>query len=334
MSGKTIAQEVNVEASKKNVPLSVFIELTRNCNLNCYYCYQKFYSPVKELSLSKWKKILKELADAGSLYITFSGGEPFLRNDFYEILTCARKQDFAVSIVTNGLAIDSTWIQKLKELGVMDVGVSFHAADVSLHDKLTNVPGSYTKALNAIRMLVSEGIKVLIKHSVSKANFGEYIKLQEIAERERCAFECDCTILPSNIDEVSQFSLNQEQYRTFLRDMNVRPTTSCQQKPDTSILHCDAGRSLCGISPAGEVYPCIILPITLGNLNTCSFEGIWHGETVHQFRLQEEKLSDTCNKCSINTACSRCHAIAYLETSQWTGKSRSLCDRTEAMSGI
>ena len=163
-------------------------------------------------------------------------------------------------------------------------------------------------------------------------NFGEYKGLQKLAESEGCGFECDSIILPTNVDEVSQYSLNLEQHHTFLKDM--RPSKSCVKKGDTSILHCDAGRSLCGISPRGEVFPCIILPITLGNLGTTTFKEIWNGETVKQFRQQEENLSETCNKFSINNICSRCHAVAFLETSQWTGKSKSLCDRAEALNQL
>ena len=334
MSEKTIAQQVNIEASKKNIPLSVFIELTRSCNLNCYYCYQKQYPQTKELPLSKWKKILKELADSGSLYVTFSGGEPFLRDDLHDIVTCARGLDFAVSIITNGFLLDEAWVQRLAQLNIMDVGISFHAANANLHDTLAGVPGSFNLALFAARMLVSVGLKVLIKHSVSKANFGEYKRLQTMAENEGCAFECDSTILPDVINRVSRFSLSREQHQAFLEDMEMGPAPSCLQKTDNSILHCDAGRSLCGISSDGEVYPCIILPITLGNLTTSSFNDVWNGEAVRQFRTQEEELSETCNECPINTACSRCHAVAYLETGQWNGKSTSLCDRAEAMSLI
>jgi radical SAM protein with 4Fe4S-binding SPASM domain len=331
MSEKTIAQQVNIEAAQKNIPLSVFVELTRKCNLDCYYCYQKLYTSKKELSLSKWKKVLKELADIGTLYLTFSGGEPFLRKDFYEILSCARSLDFAVSTITNGLLLQNGWSEKLADLGVMDVGVSFHAAEEEVHDILAGHAGSFKKALNTVKLLVAAGVKVVIKHSVSRMNFGEYKKLQKLAESEGCAFECDSIILPSNVDEVSQYSLGLNQHHTFLKDMDMRPGMFCVKKGDTSILHCDAGRSLCGISPRGEVFPCIILPITLGNLNTTSFKEIWNGETVRQFRFQEENLSDACNECSINYICSRCNAVAYLETSRWTGKSKSLCDRAEAM---
>ena len=332
MQNKTIAQQINIEASKKNIPLSVFIELTHRCNLKCYYCYQKGFKPTRELPLQNWKRIINELAEMGGLYITLSGGEPLLRDDFISIVSTARKSNFAVSIITNGMLIDENITRELKDLGVMDVGVSLHAANEGLHDKLALGTGSYQRALNAIKLLVKAGIKVLIKHSVSNANFGEYLPLQKLADSEGCAFECDSTILPDHKGEISTYALNHEQHFTFLKDMEIGSIVSCvSNKEDPLTLHCDAGRSLCGITPDGEVYPCIILPISLGNVSEKSFTEIWYGERSIEFREQEKKLEETCRICEKNLMCSRCHAVAFLETKKWTGKSESLCERAAVM---
>ncbi len=334
MPDKTIAQQVNLEASQKNIPLSIFIELTHECNMKCYYCYQRSFKKSRELELSQWKEILKQFKKAGALYITFSGGEPFLRCDFLEIISFAGKHDFALSIITNGLLINRDLANELKALNIMDIGVSLHAANEYLHDRLSGVPGSFQTALNSIRLLVAAGIKVLIKHSVSNANFGEYLKLQNLAESEGCAFECDSTILPMHFGEVSQYALSEEQHYTFLKEMHISPLSNCVIKSDLSVLHCDAGRSLCGIAPNGEVFPCIILPISLGNISATPFETIWHGDRAYQFRQKEEILDEACVNCSMNNACSRCHAVAYFETKQWRGKSKSLCNRAEAMTRL
>lgn len=334
MQNKTVAQQVNIAAAQKNIPLSVFIELTHRCNLQCYYCYQKSYTPAAEMSFSQWERVVKELAGMESLYITFSGGEPFLRPDFIDIVSCARKHDFAVSIITNGILITEPIVKKLEELGILDIGISLHAANENLHDRLTTMQGSFRLALNAIRLCVKAGIKVLIKHSVSNANFGEYEELKRLAESEGCAFECDSMILPMNKGETSPYALNHEQHFIFLKDMYMPSLINCISNKDASNLHCDAGRSLCGISPGGEVFPCIILPISLGNLQKTSFKTIWFGEKSAEFRKQEEKIEEACKKCSQNIMCSRCHAIAFFETKKWAGKSDSLCARTDALAAL
>ncbi len=334
MTEKTIAQQINLEAAKKLVPLSVFIELTHRCNLTCYYCYQASYKHQKELSLHQWRGVLKQLAEMGTLYVTFSGGEPFLREDFLEILANARKHNFAVSIISNGLLLTKEWAAGLADLGIMDVGISLHAANALLHDKLSGAMGSFNDALQAIRLLVTREVKVLIKHSVSNANFGEYTQVEKIADAEGCGFECDTGILPAEYETVSPFALSQKQQRTFLADMGVKPITTCDTSRDESTLHCDAGRSLCGITPGGDVYPCIILPIDLGNFVDTPFKEIWHGKKADQFRNDEKTLSQECLSCKISHHCSRCHGFAFVEEGKWEGKSRSLCERAKAMDTI
>ncbi len=332
MTKKTIAQQINITAAKKNIPLSVFIEITHRCNLSCYYCYQEKFKPSEELTLLQWEKIIRALFDMGSLYITFSGGEPFLKNEFCEIISYARKYDFAISIITNGTLITDKLADYLKEQGIMDIGISFHGASEKVHDKLTNVPGSFLCAKKAVQLLVKRGIKVLIKHSVSNRNFREYKKLQDFAESEGCTFECDSLILPAIKGEVSHYALNDKQHLQFLQDMNIHPTVVCNSKKDCdSTLHCDAGRSMLGITPFGEVYPCIILPISFGNITKTPLEKIWYGKQASLFREQEKTLDTLCMTCQTKTKCSRCHAVSHLESLNWRGKSQSLCLRAKAL---
>lgn len=331
MSEQTLAQQINLEAAQKNIPLSVFIELTYRCNLACYYCYQRAYAAEKELSLAQWRSVFKQLASMGTLYITLSGGEPFMRDDLLEILASARKNNFTVSLISNGLLITKEWAAGLADLGSMDVGISLHAANALLHDQLSGTLGSFNSSVAAIQVLTAAGVKVLIKHSVSNTNFGEYKALQELADNLGCGFECDCGILPLKHGTYSSFSVTQEQQRTFLRDMGVKPVSYCILKEDLSSLHCDAGRSLCGITPNGDVFPCIILPIFLGNLLEKPFYEIWHSEKAKQFRQDEQTLDEVCVSCELKHVCFRCHGFAYMETGNWRGKSRSLCDRAEAM---
>lgn len=327
---KTIAQQTNIKASKENIPLSVLAELTYRCNHRCYFCYQKKHESGEELNTMEWRSILRQLADMGALYITFSGGEPFLREDLMDIIESARHSDFAVSIITNGTYISEFMAKKLDSLGVMDVGVSLHAADAGMHDRMTEVPGSYDRAVLGIRRLVNAGVKVIIKHSVSNINFGEYKKLRNLAETEGCYFECDSIVFPQEQGTISPYSLSEEQHMTFFRDMNISQYLCVGKDDIDSMLHCDAGRSLCGITPDGDLLPCIQLPVPFGNLRRTGFRDIWNSEKSVEFRKMEKIISDECLLCESRSFCSRCHGVAYFETLNWRGKSQSLCSRASA----
>jgi radical SAM protein with 4Fe4S-binding SPASM domain len=328
---KTLAQQINVRASRNNIPLSVVIELTYRCNLGCYYCFQKNFPVQKELSKRNWFDALKQLADSGTLYLTFSGGEPFVRSDFLDIVEHARKLDFGVSIISNGTLLNPETIRRLAMLEIMDIGISFHAAKPALHDKLSGKTGSFKKACKSLYLCSNAGIKTMIKHSVSTENFGAFSALQKLADETGCLFECDCFVLPHEKGTISPFSLSADQYGSFLKKMKAT-AFSCDSKHDINArLHCDAGRSTAGISPSGDVVACIQLPIVFGNLKKSSFPAAWNSPQAKLFRTQEKRLALSCTSCSMKQFCSRCHGIAYLESVNWQGKTPSLCNHALAV---
>lgn len=327
----TIAQQVNRRASEKNIPLSVLVELTYRCNLSCYYCYQKSLPKENELSCSQWSGVLSQLADAGTLYCTFSGGELFMRPDALAIIAAARSRDFAVSIITNGTLLTPGIVAKLADLGVMDVGVSFHAASAPLHDRLCGKKGSFKRTLEGLRLCVAAGIKTLIKNSVSLENYGEFTRLSRLADDEGCFFECDANIVSHIPGEPSPFALSVKDYTRFLRTMKAAPLPDVSKKSEHYTLHCDAGRSLCGIMPTGEVVPCIQLPLAFGNVAKKLFSRIWNGSAAKSFRLKEEKLDKSCTYCAIRHFCNRCAGIVFFETGgKWQGASSCICNRAKA----
>lgn len=335
MTDITIAQQVNRRAAEKNIPLSVLIELTYRCNLSCYYCYQRTLSKEKELSCAQWSGILAQLARAGTLYVTFSGGEWLVRSDALAIIAAACSRDFAVSIITNGTLLTTAIVSQLADLGIMDVGISFHAASADLHDRLCGKKGSFKRALKGLRSCVAAGVKTLIKHSVSSENFGEFVKLARLARDEGCSFECDANIVSHIPGEPSPFALTVDRYMQFLRAMKVTPSAYLSKESEHYALHCDAGRSLCGIMPSGNVVPCIQLPLIFGNLTKRNFNRIWQGEAAKSFRRQEETLDKSCTYCHIKHFCNRCAGIVFFETGgKWQGASSCICNRAAAMANI
>jgi radical SAM protein with 4Fe4S-binding SPASM domain len=326
MRPQSIAAEINAAAASACVPLSVVLELSLRCNEQCYYCYRSQESPTAELSANAWAAIFRQLAQAGTLYCTITGGEPFLRSDLMEILQSARSFDLAISILSNGTLITEEHARQLHELGIMDVGISLLAATPELHDRLSGMDGSFRMATAALDLLRRAGVRTLIKHSVSSENFGHYRMLREYAELHGHGFECDTMIMPSENGTPSPFALTQSQHAVFMNDMQMQHCHMDQR----NALHCDAGRSLCGIGPAGDLYPCILLPQRWGSLEDESFVSLWRGRSAEQFRRDEENVRRVCATCEMNTACARCHALALAETGDWRGGAPSLCTRAEA----
>lgn len=331
MSTTSLAQQINLRASQKNIPLSVLVEITYTCNHHCFYCYQTEYPDVEDLSFTEWCTILQQLADEGTLYLTFSGGEPFTRSDFLPIVAAARSLGFGISIITNGTLLTRQTIRMLAAMGIMDIGISLLAADEQLHDQLTGKKGSFVKAIKSVDECIAAGIKTIIKHTVSTANYGEFEKLDKLAGEAGALFECDCFTVPSHHGAVSPYALSPMEYLLYLEKMRATPLVWYSEEEQSAQLHCDAGRSVAGITPGGMVVPCIMLPTPLGSLKESTFASLWNSPAAKQFRAEENRLSHECCSCEIRHYCSRCHGIAYAESGSWRGKSESLCLHAAAM---
>jgi radical SAM protein with 4Fe4S-binding SPASM domain len=117
----------------------------------------------------------------------------------------------------------------------------------------------------------------------------------------------------------------------FFDDMGIATGSGCLTMHGDTGLRCDAGRSIAGIDAHGDLFPCIILPVSFGNLAVDTFEHLWRADAAARFREQEMLIDSTCRRCALCGSCSRCHAIAALETGAWDGASPSLCARTCAL---
>src|ERR1700704_3040985 len=110
------------------VPLSVHIDLTMRCNERCIHCY-RVIEQRPELTTDELKALLEDVARAGTLYLTFSGGEVFLRADLFELIEHARRLHFDLRLKSNALLITPEKAGRLRRLGVRQVDISIYSVD-------------------------------------------------------------------------------------------------------------------------------------------------------------------------------------------------------------
>src|ERR1700752_3180132 len=103
------------------------------------------------------KNILDQLAEAGTFFLTFSGGEVFMRRDFLQLVEYARRLQFNVRIKTNGVMIHEQEAARLRQFGVEELQISVYSHRPEIHDAITKLPGSLKRSLTAVRFLKSQG---------------------------------------------------------------------------------------------------------------------------------------------------------------------------------
>lgn len=332
-------------ADKNRIPVIAVLELTWRCNLKCRHCYlaekdrSRAGSETEELTTSEWKEVIAELAEMGCLYLTFSGGEVFLRQDIVELVSYARNLAFDVSIFTNGTLIDDNKAHALSEAGVSRVEISLYGR-AATHDHVTGVSGSFERSLNALKTLKNCGVSVGIKCPLMTFNFEDYPYLVELCEADGFRYMFDHTVVSGDDDSMHQitYRIDKEQIKCALRDSRLSSPYEFeghQPAPPRTFLFCAAGHTFLSVGPDGTIYPCVEWRKNMGNVKTNSLEHIWRmSETAQWLGNLAEKDFTKCASCRLLSHCPRCPGLANKESGSPLSKSPTCCQLAQLNSEI
>ena len=339
---------------KRHLPWSVHVDLTYRCNERCIHCYLD-HEDHGEMNTAEIKDVLEQLAQSGALFLAFSGGEIFLRNDLFELIEFARSLHFDISLKTNALLIDAERARKLHALSVRRIQISIYSAEPAVHDAITKVRGSLERTLTAIRFLQAEGLQVKIACPLMKQNLMAYRNVQALAAELGVPYVLDMTITPKMDGDMSLLQLRNpaQDLLPILQDPTLNPPSSSQDGAQEAQLTtgsatssgiesqayedipCSAGHNSCYISPYGEVFPCVQMPVATGNLRQQRFDEIWFkSPEMERVRAVRESQLPVCSKCSIRQYCERCPGLAQMEGGDLLGAYERACDLAELKAGL
>ena len=160
----------------------VVYNCTSRCNLRCLHCYSSSRSNRfdDELDTPQAKRFLSQITDVNCPVVLFSGGEPLLRQDLFELLKEAKQLGLRTVLSTNGTLIDTAIAEKLAEVGVRYVGVSIDGQE-QFHDKFRQVQGCFKSAIAGIENCQKAGIKTGLRFTITKENAGQIPAVFDIA---------------------------------------------------------------------------------------------------------------------------------------------------------
>ncbi len=321
-------QEVIAKCSRLNIPAQTILELTYRCNLSCAHCYVDVDEP-DEMTLGEWKGVIDQLKGAGTIYLLLTGGEIMMRADFLEIAAYARHCGFIPGLMTNCTLLTPSMAQDIAELKPYSITTSLYGASAVTHDSVTRVAGSYERTLEGISLLVERGLAPLVQTVIMKYNLSELEEIQRLVTSLGARPRLSMGIAPSKTG--ADFPLHCEP--------DVEELVECGWRPDApGDIHrngqslCKAGKAMCSVSPNGDVFPCTIFQLRLGNLRESSFDKIWRLEPCAELRyLRSMRRTDlyACNQCHLAADCRRCAGIAYLESGRPDGPSSSACRQAQ-----
>jgi AdoMet-dependent heme synthase len=340
----SLMAEMGAKAQKLGVPISVHMDLTYLCNERCIHCYLD-HDDHGEMTTSEIKGLIGQLAEAGVFFLTFSGGEIFLRKDLFELVEYARGLMFSVKLKTNAVMIRERDARRIAKLGVEAVQISIYSHRPEVHDGITKVPGSLKRSIEGARLLRQEGVKVMFADVLMRNNFSDHSGVRALAQEMGAHFTVDPTITPMLDGDRSVLALNigEDELRAAMRnpdlvgDVNefcAPPAGPMDAEEAGDMLPCSAGHTSCYVSPYGDVYPCVAFPLPTGNVRTQRFLDIWN-DSPEMNDVRSITVSDlpTCSTCSHGKSCTRCPGLAYLEGNM-RGPSSQDCEKSFARTGV
>lgn len=184
--------------AKDRRPIVVW-NITRTCNLKCVHCYTdseaKKYPD--EVTTDRAKEVLDDLAEFKVPAVLFSGGEPLVRSDLFELAAHARSKGLHVVLSTNGTLIDRPTAQKLKDLEFAYVGISLDSAIPAIHDEFRGMKGAFERTMAGFRHCVAVGQKVGLRLTLTRHTAENLDKLFDLIEREGIDRACFYHLCPA-----------------------------------------------------------------------------------------------------------------------------------------
>lgn len=326
-------------AEEKYIPISILFELNHRCHLNCVHCYlEDNHDQEKvaaQLTYEEVCSIIDQIKEAGCFILTLSGGEIFLRRDTLSIARYARSRGLGVRLFTSGTLLTEKGVSGIAACDPLSVEVSLYSADnPALHDTITRLPGSHARTLKGIALLREAGVPVVIKTPLMHEIFSEYPRIREYAEGVGASYLCDPTITPQTDGGLSPTScrLLQEELVQLYADPLLKKKGHVQKRlPDPEDSPCSIGKRSCVISPWGDVYPCMEVRQSAGNLREQSFAEIWNSSPLlRRLRAIRAKDLPVCSGCDKFFYCHRCNGIAEKENGDFFGPSTWSCQLAAA----
>ena len=322
------SKRVHDRMAGKHIPIKGSIELTARCNLRCVHCYINL--PVndqdalkKELSRQELCNLLDQVVDQGCLWLLLTGGEPFIRSDFLDIYTYAKKKGLLISLFTNGTFITPSIADYLTEWRPFVVEITIYGRTQDTYERVTGIPGSYKRCMRGIELLLERKISLKLKAMVLTINLHEIQDIKSYAEGLGIDFRIDPILnvrlngdhSPSQFrlppKEVVELDMADDKRMKALQELCSR-SLSPPPKPEY-LYQCGAGKGMFHIDPYGKLSACIMSRYPNYDLRRGKFYEGWH-DFMPKVQAQKWLRKTPCKSCDIISLCGQCPGIAQNET--------------------
>jgi radical SAM protein with 4Fe4S-binding SPASM domain len=327
--------------------------MTMACNLNCIHCHASGGKrSAEELTTGEAKRLLEELAEADEFrMMAFTGGEPLVRDDLFELLAYSQALGFSNTMATNATLIDAAVARCLRHYGVVIAAVSLDGFDAQTHDYVRGQPGAFERALRGMRALREAGIVLHVNITAMAYNMDQMEPLMDLVDELGTGILLMYQLVPVGRGRgIEQAALDLSANERLIRFMAeaqrdtraiMEPVAGPQYWPfllkragisggpllrlAELVFHgCSAGRGFVYVKPNGDVWPCPFVEVSCGNVRETPFTVIWETSPVFEdLRNRETRLQGRCSDCVYRRLCGGCRGRSWALTGNYLAEDPS-----------
>lgn len=304
-------------------------EMTSRCNLKCIHCHAfGGEASVEELSKEEGMAVIDQVASLGIRTFVFSGGEPLLREDLFELIAYATSRGLTTFIATNGTLITRA-VSRLLRAYRVGVVIGLDSMNPGLHDAIRGVGGAYDAVMAGIEHCIAEHLYVHLNIVASRRNFDEIERIIDYGNTRGVYSYFIYNLVPFGRGDAIRDDVLEAGDLKALLDLMLR-----KQREVSAILipvatpeywayalqrrglrnrqlirflgqfigGCLADKGMVYIKPNGEVWACPFLPVAVGNVRTDRMREIWTNLQTLSGALRQNE----CNGCDYARVCGGC----------------------------
>lgn len=328
-TGYNCLTQLEIWAKENSIPLNATFELTPFCNFNCVMCYVHLTKEMAEkqgnhLSADEWIEIARQAKAMGTLYITLTGGEPFLHPEFRKIYSELNKMGFFISIMSNGSMIDEDMIEFFREYGMpFIIKLTVYGASNETYQRVCGSSDGFTKVSRATDLLKEAGIPVKLTSTIVRENADDLQKIYSFAREKGVAMQHTVSVVKSSRGAANTIGKSRFALSDFRNELTLEELEKSKFPPLTSpFAWCASYGSSLWMTWHGRVQMCAFMNVPevvySGNLASDYIE-------MHK-RIKKIKNPAECEECKWQEFCQRCPGILCSESGHPEKISTELCD--------
>jgi len=334
-------------------PFLAIWEITQSCDLACKHC-RAAAQPIAhpdELTNTEGRALIDQIAALGVPIFVFTGGDPLKRADLFDLIRYAADKGVHVAVTPSATPLlTREAIFKMKEAGLVRLGISLDGSAPEIHDAFRGLPGAYARTIQAIQWANEAGIPIQVHSTLSRHNAADLDNLCALFERMAIVMWNVFFLVPVGRGQLDDLLTGDEfeqifakiyelshrvnfqiktteamHYRRYLLQHNLEerkighghsvPASDAQTRTaNWATRRVNDGKGFLFVSHTGNVYPSGFLPIHAGNIRQTPLAEIYRNAPIFKSLRDTSKLEGKCGACEYKEICGGSRARAYALT--------------------